>query len=182
MISNRPLVDRVRSVLKSKVIVPIKNQEFLLREPRVMTVRVVAVRNNVIVINLDRLGSLSGIKDQHQSRCDYLVLSQSSSSVVAVFVELKKTLSGKEKGLEQLRRASPYLSFLTELTRVIGLIKQPAPSVSVQFVLIGSRIAPLLDKLRLGDPQALPDETHRGITVRRLVGKTFAFSKLVELS
>ena len=178
MIKNKPLVDQVRDVLKPRAIVPIRNQEFLL-QAEVMAVRVVGVRHNATVINFDKIGSLSGIKDQHQSKCDHLVLCQSSDSVVAVFVELKKTLKQEGKALEQLRSASPYLSFLTELSRIVGPVTQPLPRISLRHVLLGIRVTPLLDKLRLGDPQVLPDVTHRGITVRRLVGDRLRFSKLV---
>ncbi len=173
------LPSEVRNVLRTRASVPIKNGRFLLQEPKVMAVEVVAVHKDVIVINLDKLGSLGGIKDQYQSRCDYLVLCQASRNAKAVFVELKKTLSQKKKGLEQLRSASPYLSFLTELSRVVGPADEQVPRISVRHVLIGSRVAPMLDKRRLSDSQVLPDKTHRGITVRRLVGERLRFSKLV---
>ena len=144
-----------------------------------MSVHLVVVHNDVTVINSEKLGSLGGVKTGYQSRCDYLVLCQASNNAKAVFVELKKTLREKKKGLEQLRRSSPYLSFLTELSRVVGPPRERMPSIAVRHVLIGSRVAPLLDKRRLGDSQVLPDKTHRGITVRRLVGERLRFSKLV---
>ena len=176
------LPSQIQSLLEGKAIVPIKNNGFLLREKKVMTVKVVEVHNDVTVINLNKIGSLGGVKSIYHSRCDYLILCQSCTAVTAIFVELKKTLSQERKALEQLRSASPYLSFLTDLARVVGTVEQQLPSIAVQHVLIGSRVTPLLNKLRLGDPQALPDETYCGITVRRLVGLRHRFSKLVQAS
>lgn len=180
MSSSRFFVDWVRSVLTSQAMVPIENRRFVLKQPKVMKVRVLDVRENVTVVNLEKIGSLSGIRNEYTSRCDYLVLYQSGDSVTAVFVELKKTLTEETKGPDQLRMALPYFSFLRSLSDVVGSIEQPGTRVSVRYVLLGSRINPHLEKLRLGDPQALRPKEHRGITVRRLVGERLRFSKLLE--
>ena len=173
------LADQVRTVLEQKAKVPIKSGSVWLKERGVMTVEVVDVPQSVTVINLEKIGSLSGISGQFQSRCDYLLLFRVDGRDAAVFVELKKTIYAGDKGPEQLRRSPPYLAYLRTLCRIEynGETEVRHP-VFVCYVLIGERATPLLAKQRVSDPQALSVESYRGIEVRRIIGECLHFSRL----
>ena len=173
------LATRVRQVLEKKAKVPVKKGVVLLKEERVMEVKVVAVPDDVTVINVEKMGSLSGVRGRFQSRCDYLVLFQKSGTDTAVFVELKRTLKDECRGLEQLRRSPPYLEYLRTLCSIQFEDRyEPSRRVSVRYVLVGKHVTSLLAKSPVSNPQVLSEESHKGITVRRLVGERIHFDRL----
>lgn len=174
---------RVREVLENKAVVPVEEGTAVLREKEkrktIMQVEVVAIPDGVAVINVEKIGELSGVRGRFRSRCDYLILFQKADVAAAVFVELKKTLSEGTRGLEQLRRSPPYLEYLRAICSIEfdGRSGSPSP-VTMHYLLIGERVTPQLSKQRVSDPQALPVEKHLGITVHRKVGKRLHFDRL----
>ena len=178
-----PLAVQMKSVLLRKSRVHIKSGSAMLKEPGVMNVEVLDVPSGVTVINLNKIGELSGIKGQFRSRCDYLVLFESFGRDMAVFVELKKTIDQGTKGLEQLRRSRPYLAYLRSLCKIeFDSEARNQRIVSIRYVLIGSRVTQLLPKQRISDALSLPDKSHHGIVVRRIVGEKMRFDRLVSVS
>ena len=120
--------------------VPVRRGTVSLREKEkkktVMKVELVAVPKGAAVINVEKLGELSGVRGQFSSRCDYLVLFRKLGGDVAVFVELKKTLSEGSRGLEQLRRSPPYLEYLRTVCSIHfdGSAESPRP-LAVHYLL-----------------------------------------------
>lgn len=169
-----------RKVLKLKTQVPINQGVVLLKEKDVMEVKVIAVPADVTVIKVEQIGSLSGVRGQFRSRCDFLILFQIDGTDAAVFVELKKTIAGgMSKGLEQLRRSPPYLEYLRTLCSIYFERRaEPLRRVDVGYVLIGRSMTPQLEMRRVSDPQVLEEKSHQGIVVRLFVGERIRFDRL----
>ena len=177
--SAESLATRVRKVLKPKAIVSINENSVRLKEPGVMEVKLMSLPGDVTVINVEKIGELSGVHGQFRSRCDYLVLFRKADTDTAVFVELKKTLEEGSKGLEQLRRSPPYLDYLRTICSIhFDGDAEPSHRVEISYLLVGERVTELLAMRRVSDPQTLPDEEHRGITVRRVIGNRLHFERV----
>ena len=177
------LAVRVREVLEQKARVSVNSGVALLTENQkkrtVMRVELVAVPEAATVINVEKIGEMSGVRGRFRSRCDYLVLFRSEETEAAVFVELKKTLLNGNRGLEQLRRSPPYLEYLRTICSIHFDDNVEAPRrLAIRYLLVGERTTERLAKSRVSDPQTLPDEEHRGITVGRVVGKRLHFDRL----
>ena len=174
-----PLAEKVRSVLEERARVPVMDGAVLLRERRVMDVKVVAVPQDSTVISLEKIGSLGGIKGKFHSRCDYLILFRLNGKDAAVFIELKKKIRETSKGLEQLRMSLPYLTYLRSLCQVVfNGEKRNMPRVSIHYVLIGKRATPFFDKHRVSEVRDFSSVIHHGIEVRIVVGRLIQFDQL----
>lgn len=58
-----------------------------------MQVTVAGTPRDTVVIDLRRIGSLSGIQEGHYKKlCDYMIVFQSAEQEGVLFVELKRTL------------------------------------------------------------------------------------------
>ena len=90
--------------------------------------------------------------------------------------ELKQTLSDEEKAMEQLRWSLPYLDHLRSVCRIE--CGTPPRRVPAQYVVIGKKTTPYLAKQRVSGDHALPNVSHKGITIRRLVGSRLRFAWL----
>ena len=181
--SRDSLAMQVREVLERKAKVPVKGGVALLREKErrrtVMQVELVAVPDGATVINVEKLGELSGVRGEFRSRCDYLVLFCKTGADAAVSVELKKTLQEGSKGLEQLRRSPAYLDYLRTICSIhFDGDAEPSRSMAIRYLLAGERVTELLAMRRVSDPQALRDEEYHGITVGRVVGNRLHFDRL----
>lgn len=172
------LADQIEPIMKDTALVPVRDGYVELHEPNVMKVVVAGVPEGARVINMRKIGSLSGIRDGMWKRiCDYLVIWRTGDRDEAVFVELKKTLSDP-RGREQLRRSLPYLDYLRSLCRI-----EYGPGVSpawlpTRYVLIGKRTSGHLAKQRVSRGHSLPNASHEGITIRQLVGSRLQFAWL----
>ena len=164
--------------MEPKALVPIRDGDVVLREPNVMDVVLAEVPVGVTVINMRRIGSLSGIREGAWKRiCDYLVIRSAEGGDEAVFVELKKNLADP-RGKEQLRRSLPYLDYIRSLCRIeYGAMSSPK-RVSARYVLIGRRTSPGLAKQGVTAGPVFSNEPHRGITVQRYVGSRIRFAWL----
>ncbi len=171
------LAEQVAPIMKSDVLVPVKDGRVELREPEVMTVVVVGLPTGSAVINMGKMGSLRGIEDGHRKQsCDYLLVCRSGDRDEAVFIELKRTLSDERKGMEQLRWSPPCLDHLRSVCRIeYGASPRRVPA---RFVIIGEKSSPRLAKQRISGGQALPNVSHEGITIQRFVGSRIRFSWL----
>ena len=181
--SRDSLAMQVQEVLERKAKVSVRSGVALLREKKrrrtVMQVELVAVPDGATVINVEKLGELSGVRGQFRSRCDYLVLFRKTGADAAVFVELKKTLQEGSKGLEQLRKSPAYLDYLKTIYSIhFDDDAEPSRRMAIRYLLVGERATKLLAMGRVSDPQTLRDEEHRGITVGRVVGNRLHFDRL----
>ena len=147
-----------------------------------MRVELVAVPEAVTVINLDRIGELSGVCGPFRSRCDYLVLFREEKVEAAVFVELKKTLHEESRGLEQLRLSPPYLEYLKTICSIhFDEDVKRTRRVAIRYLLIGEQATALLPKQSVSDPQQPSALMYREITVRWVVGNRLRFDRLRKL-
>ena len=173
------LADQVCTILEDRVKVPVQNGKIKLRERGVMDVEVDGVPPGATVVNMRRIGSFSGLGNGPWKKiCDFLLVWRSEGMDRAIFVELKKTLSDGIRGSEQLRRSLPYLDYLRAVCRIEYCSEIPSRRVPVRYVLIGKRSSPKLAKQRVTRGYSFPDMSHRGITVKRLVGRRFRFARL----
>ncbi len=177
----------MRCVLEEKAKVPVNEGTVVLREKQkrrvVMQVDMIGVPGDVTVVNIDKIGELSGIRGEFKSRCDYLILFQKANADVAVFVELKKTIAEGSKGLRQLHRSPPYLQYLRTVCSIHCENKvQPSASVTMRYLLIGEKVSPRLSKQRIRLPHVLPPEGYHDIAVNRMVGNRLHFDSLLQLA
>ena len=181
--SGEPLAVQVREVLKAKAKVPVKAGVVLLKEKQgkktIMQVTLLDVPEGVTVINLEKIGELSGVHGKFTSKCDYLVLFPEGEAEAAVFVELKKTLEEGSRGLEQLRRSPRYLAYLKTICSIhFDGDAERTRRVAIRYLLVGERTTELIAKQNVSDPQALPVAEHKGIIVQRFVGDKLRFDRL----
>ena len=171
------LADQIAPIMKDDALVPIKDGQVELREREVMTVVVAGLPDGATVINMDKIGQLKGIQDGHRKQsCDYLLVCRTGGADEAVFVELKRTLSDERKGMEQLRWSLPYLDLLRSVCRIeYGTSPRRVPA---RYVMIGKKTTPHLAKQRVSGDPALPNVSHQGIKIHRLVGSRLRFSWL----
>ena len=175
------LAAQVEGILKEKALVPIQNGSVALHEPNVMKIELADIPDGVTIINMRKIGRLSGLRDgEWQKVCDYLVICPTGDADEAIFVELKKTLSEGKRGREQLRRSLPHLDYLRSVCRIEYGSATRAARVPARYVLIGQRVSPSLAKQRVSGGHLVPGEAYHGIEVRRLVGTRFSFSWLAK--
>ena len=169
--------DQIAPIMKDDALVPIKDGQVELREANVMTVVVTGLPDGATVIDMDEMGELKGIGDGPWKRsCDYLLVCRTGGGDEAVFVELKRTLSDEQKAKEQLRWSLPYLNHLRSVCRIeYGASPRRVP---VHYVMIGEKTTRHLAKQRVSGDPTLPNVSHHGITIHRLVGSRLRFSWL----
>ena len=169
---------QVCRIMDDKARVPVSNGEVRLRERNVMDVVLAEIPAGVMVINMRRIGSLSGIREgAWKKACDYLLIRRSEGGNEAVFVELKKNLADP-RGKEQLLRSLPYLDYIRSLCRIeYGAISSPK-RVLVRYVLIGKRTSPGLAKQGVTAGPVFSSEPYEGITIQRFVGSRLRFAWL----
>ena len=170
------LADQIGPIMKDTALVPVRGGRVELRAEK-MTVSVAGLPEGSTVIDMGEMGELRGIKDGHRKqKCDYLLVCRIGDGDEAVFVELKLKLSNEKKAKEQLRWSLPYLYHLRSVCRVeYGASPRRVPA---RYVMIGERLGPRLSKQRVSGGHSLPNASHEGITIRRLVGSRLRFSWL----
>lgn len=174
------LAQHVKEILADKaVVLPLQERAVVLIEPNVMQVTVTGLPKDAIVINLNRIGSLTGIKDGLWKRaCDYLIVFHDGNRDGGLFLELKRTLrGGTNDGHEQLRRSLPILRYLQTMCAVH--FETDASSVEAQYALIGEQSSPRLDKQPVRAKKAPQAEDYKDIRVVSAIGKRVAFTYLV---
>ena len=88
----------------------------VLREKKVMSIKINETPLQIAAINLHRIGSLSGVRDgEWKQTCDYLLVCDEESKDIAIFIELKKTIYGDGKPAEQLRWSLAIYRYLCAL-------------------------------------------------------------------
>ena len=152
----------------------------ILREKRIMKVEVAETPLGVTAIDMRKIGSFSGIKDgPWKQRCDYLFVYEVEGKNIAIFIELKKTLSQENRrGMEQLRRSLPLLKYLHSVCRIHCGVEPDKPVTTARYVLIGKKMNPRLDKQAVTPRRALPSKDYKEIAVNWFVGPRLRFDLL----
>ena len=170
----------LKLVLKDEILVrPVTDGSTVLRERKVMRLEVTKMPVNLIVVNMRKIGSLSGVKEgEWKQMCDFLLIFEDEGKDYAIFIELKKTLdeNSKEKGKEQLRRSLPFLKYLHS---VCGLqfgadFSEPI----VKYTIVAARYSQRLDKQHVKPGGRLPSENYIDISVDPIVRERINFREL----
>ena len=182
-------VEDLKKVLNDKLKkVENKNngEQILLEEKRQdqpnMRVTVTGLRESTLAIRLKgHCGSyLKPNKELRLTKnCDYLLIYQSRSKYYAVLIELKSSLSDKEKGKEQLRRSLPIWDYLFSVCKIACGSNRSNPLI--KYVLIAERTSKTLDKqsVKVKTGSNNYTENYRNIKIRMLIGTNFAIETLI---
>ena len=175
------LAQHIKEILADETVVlppPELERAVVLEEPNVMRVTVAGLPTDAVVINLNRIGSLAGIKDgDWKQSCDYLIVFRDGKRDGGLFLELKRTLHDGTRGYEQLRRSLPILRYLQTMCAVH--FRTDTSPARAQYALIGERSSPRLDKQPVRMKEAPQVANYKGIGVVSAIGKRFAFTYLV---
>ena len=175
----------LKEILDAKALTPQPTNEGIrLREKGVMEVQVVNPPSNLTAVAMKKLGRLSGMKDGEWTQvCDYLLVYPQKGKDHAIFVELKKTLhEDKGKAMEQLRRSLPFLEYLRSVCEIHFGSESVSRRIPVQYLLIGERMRPTLDKKQSVNPdpaRRLEKQDYENIAVTTFVGSIVRFDLLV---
>ena len=175
------LASHIREILRDKALVLSRNNgRSSLREKSVMTLEIDGIPSDLTIVNMRRIGSLSGVKDgEWKQICDFLLLFKNKSKDFAIFLELKKTLDegAKQKGKEQLRRSLPFLEYFCSVSKIHNDTETNKPIV--QYAVVGERISSRLDKQSVKPMKPPPSENYKDISVKMFVGKSIDFRELL---
>ena len=151
----------------------------ILKEKNVMKVEITGMPQHAIAIKLGKIGSFSGIKDGVWKRnCDYLLVCALDGRDLAIFVELKKTMNGGGKGMEQLRRSLPLLEYLCGICRMQHDTSRNGSTPIVSYFLISIKRSPRFDKQHVRSKPSVEKERHKNIDVRTFLGTRIGFGLL----
>ena len=171
----------LKEILDGKVLVSSKPGGGMpLKQRNVMEVEVLDMSPDAAVVNLQRIGSLSGLRGgPWNQRCDYLLIDRDGSRERVLFVELKKSLTeDRTRALEQLRRSLPIWQYLRSICEIHSGAEAAGAETSVQFALIGKKLGQRLDKQHVKSPPQVSVESHRDISVTTFVGSRISFDRL----
>ena len=153
----------LKEIIADKALVsPSTKGVMILKEKNVMKVEVFGVPADLTVINMNRIGSLKGLKDGKWKRhCDYLIVFEDDGVDHAVFIELKRTLDeDKEYAMDQLRRSIPLLEYLRRICEIHFVDKPKQSEIPERYVLLGEKLIERIDKQ--------PVKTYSTASFRRL--------------
>lgn len=169
---------QIKEIIAEKVLKELapSGNEVVLKESNIMQVSVIGVPADAVVINLNRIGSLSGIeRGSWKQSCDYMILFRLGEQDSVLFVELKKTVRDLS-GHEQLRRSLPILDYLNRMCAIH--FKTDIARPEVRYVLIGERGSARLDKQRIRPGQEPQVDDHENIKVTSVLGPSVAFGAI----
>ena len=152
----------------------------ILREKQVMKVELAETPTGLTAIDMRKIGSFSGINEgEWKQRCDYLLVYEYKGENIAIFVELKKTLSQEDRrGMEQLRRSLPLLQYLHSVCRIHHGVEPDEPIATARYFLIGEKMNPRLDKQPVKPGRLIASEDYEEITVNTFIGPRLRFDVL----
>ena len=176
------LARHIKEILRDKALVLSRSDgRTILREKDVMELEVADIPSDITIINMQRIGSLSALKDgEWKQVCDFLLLFEDRGKDYAIFIELKKTLDeeSKQKGMELLRRSLPFLKYLRSVCELHYGADSDEPGPIVWYAVVGSQISRKLDKQHVKAGKPLPSENHKGISVGMFVRERMHFREL----
>ena len=174
------LAAQLRTILTARVLVSSTSGDVVLVEKNVQKVDVSKLPSDAVVINLQRFGSLLGVRDgRWKQSCDYVLVFRGDETDRVLFVELKKTVNGnKNKGFEQLRLSLPLLKYLNSVCELYFGKEPDQLEPIVHYVLIGKQGSQRLDKQPVRAVTLQYSKQHKDITVNILIGSRFGFGRL----
>lgn len=175
------LARHIKEILRDKALVtPRRDGRTILREKDVMELELADMTSDITIINMRKIGSLSGVKDGEWTQiCDFLLLFEDGDKDYAIFIELKKTLdeNSKEKGKEQLRRSLPFLNYLHSVCELQYGTNFNEPIV--KYTIVAARHSPRFDKHPVRERYPLPTENYKEISVTPFVDTEIRFNSLM---
>ena len=165
----------------SALVLPKGSGSVILREKDVMDIEVAGIPSDITIVNMQRIGSLSGVKEgEWKQICDFLLLFKDKGEDYAIFVELKKTLDegSKQKGKEQLRRSLPLLEYLRSICEIQYDTAPRNLERTILYSIIGKQVSEKLDKQLVKPGGRLPTERYKGISVGMIVRDRINFREL----
>lgn len=156
-----------------------------LAEDNVMQVSITPIPGHIRILAI-RMGGGRGsashlgcIKDGRACRkiCDYLLVVQLEATCHIAFIELKSSLAGEKKALEQLVRSLPIWDYLRSICKIeCGITFKP----SIKYFLIAKKGNEKLDKQSTKAVRSLGrQKQYKGITVDIVTGTEVAMSRLI---
>ena len=146
-----------------------------------MEVEILDIPSSPVAVHVDRLSHLPrlNIGDWNQ-KCDYFLVCCSGGKLLATIIELKKTLNDEDKPNDQIQRSLPIFQYLRSLCEIEGDFKLHDSDLVVQYVVIGKRLHPRLDKQRVRPRPALWEREikYRSISVKQFVGSRIPFGAI----
>lgn len=172
----------LRGILHCKALV-LRSDDgtIVLREKKVMSIKVNETPLQIAAINLHRIGSLSGVRDgEWKQACDYLLVCDEESRHVAVFIELKKTIYGDGKPAVQLRWSLPIYRYLCAMYALHSASQFMSAKALVRYYIIATKYNRRLDKQGVKpQPGVIHKETYKDVEIHTYVGTQIPFSLLV---
>ena len=175
---------KLEELLAEKVLEPQAGENITLRERRResrMKVSVATSTVSVTAIRLSKSSHLSVLKDGPCKKvCDYLLVYALDGKDFAILIELKKTLSDKQKPKEQLRRSLPFLEYLRSVCDVEYCNETDSSSMCIRYFRIGERLSERFDKqfVKVVPNQIMRREEYKGIVVNTLIGPRVTLATL----
>ena len=173
---------RLKEILADKALVSpsCKGMMTLREENNDMEVEVFGVPADLTVINMKKIGRLSGLKDgDWTQRYDYLIVREEEGVDHALFIELKRTLGeDKEYAMDQLSRSIPLLEYFRRICEIHFADEPKQSEIPVRYVLIAERNSTRFDKQPVRPIQRLPSEEYRNITINPFLGSRIGFNRL----
>lgn len=153
----------------------------VLREKKVMSIKVNETPLQIAAINLHRIGSLSGVRNgEWKQTCDYLLVCDEESRNVAIFIELKKTIYGDGKPEEQLRWSLPIYRYLCAMYAIHSASQFMSSKALVRYYIIATKYNRRFDKQGVKpQPGIVHRETYKDMEIHTYVGPQIPFSLLV---
>ncbi len=171
----------LRHILDLKALVTINGDgSLILREKGVMEVEVANTPSDVTAINLERLGSLSGLREGEWKRnCDYMLIHEDRNTCVAILIDLKKTVHADGKPKVQLRWSLPILKYLCALYAISSASEFSSEDTMLRYYIIGTKYNPRIDKQGVKPrPGVVQRETYKDIEIHTYVGPKIGFNLL----
>lgn len=172
------LTDCLREVVQQRYqLAPESGGSVCLRERGVMQVQVSGLATDSLVLRMEKI-SLSGINDGRWKRsCDYAIVSPGQEVDRVLFIELKRTMTEEEKGLEQLLWSLPRFEHLRSVCRIV--CGNGIERAKMRYALLAARGNPRLDKQPIKRKRFPHTRRHEGIKVGlHIVGKHESFDRL----
>lgn len=146
-----------------------------------MKIAIMGVPDSLLAIKMEgQWSQLLEEKGDWNRICDYLLIYQEEDKHHAMFIELKKSLAGKESSKKQLERSLPVLDYLRSVCKIEGGVKEKI--LPVKYILIAERGSDRLDKqpVRVNPSKMIEErgDEDDGIPVRILIGTEFALNAL----
>jgi len=160
-----------KDLLRPEVIRSIKDGDIVLEEKKVMKVAVHGMSSEAVILCLMGINHLPFFKVETNLNkiCDYLVIDTLDGKCYAIFIELKKTLTGS-RFKEQLRRSRPLLDYLIGVHNVEYEESDPCRP-EIRYCVIGEKYAASLDKQRVRENSApIQRHSYKYITIHQFLG------------